>query len=70
MKKFLKKINFKYLQKQKTDLLEIFVKLEREGLHKKADSLTGIVSLLDEIQDIAVDEYGFKEEEVFLFDGE
>ena len=65
MKAFLKAIDFKKLKKQKQDLLETITLLEKQKINDKADRLTGIVSLIDSIQDKAVDEYGYDENEVF-----
>ena len=63
MEKFLKNIDFKDLKKQKKTLLEAITKAETQ---KEQDNLNGILHLIDSIQDIAVDEYGYKENKVFM----
>ena len=60
MEEFLAKIDFAELKKQKSTLLKVI------DLKSKASrDLTGIMNLIDTIQDIAVDQYGYKEKEVF-----
>ena len=61
MEKFLKNINFTDLKQQKATLVEIAEK--SEGNEK--DALESIISLIDSLQDTAVDRYGYEEEEVF-----
>ena len=63
MEKFLKNIDFKDLKKQKKTLLEVISRAETQ---KEADNLNGILHLIDSIQDIAVDEYDYKEKTVFM----
>lgn len=66
MEQFLENINFKELKAQKLHLLNSITEFEKSEEHKeKADALTGILGLIDEIQDIAVDEFGYEESEVF-----
>jgi hypothetical protein len=59
---FLKGINFKQLKKQKTSLLQL---IEQEHAPEFNKDLTGILHLIDAIQDAAVDEYCYSEKEVF-----
>lgn len=76
---FLKNINWSLLKDQKDDILELITDLHYEAKQavsagetgikdsaiQKASSLEGIVSLMDAIQDYAVDVLNKKEEEVF-----
>jgi len=55
MKEFLRSIDFDLLKEQKEYLL---------GLQEHS-SVTGIINLIDAIQDIAVDKYGYDEKKVF-----
>jgi hypothetical protein len=61
MEKFLKDINFKDLKGQKATLVEMATKSKG----KEKDALESIICILDALQDEAVDNYGYKEEEVF-----
>jgi len=63
MKQFIDKIDFKSLRKQKTTLINVIAKSTTTKIQK--DNLTGILLLIDSIQDTAVDKYGFTEDEVF-----
>jgi len=63
MKQFIDKIDFKSLRKQKTTLINVIAKSTTTKIQK--DNLTGILLLIDLIQDTAVDKYGFTEDEVF-----
>jgi len=63
MKQFIDKIDFKSLRKQKTTLINVIAKSTTTKTQK--DNLTGILLLIDLIQDTAVDKYGFTEDEVF-----
>jgi hypothetical protein len=65
MEKFLRKIDFKLLKKQKQTLLKVIFRLNKEGKQKEEDGLTGILTLIDNLQDEAVDKYGYKERTVF-----
>lgn len=57
------KINWRLLKKQKLSLLNV---LDGRLLSKEEeDDLTGILHLLDYLQDCAVDEHGLPEEDVF-----
>ena len=65
-------INWKLLKKQKKSLLETIDYMGRKnmvssGKHYKelVDDLTGILNLVDTIQDYAVDTLGIDENEVF-----
>jgi len=62
MKDFLKTLDFKLLKKQKLSLLETIKDCDNV---KRAIDLNGIVNVIDKIQDKAVDEFGYSEEEVF-----
>jgi hypothetical protein len=62
MKNFLKYIDFKSLKKQKQTLLKT---IEKSKNKKEQTDLTGILNMIDEIQRIAVDEQGYREEDVF-----
>lgn len=68
MKQFLSKIDFKDLKTQKSRLIMIQAKMENpkaKFTQKDIDALEGLLNLVDIIQDIAVDEYGFPERTVF-----
>lgn len=70
MEDFLKGIDFKMLKKQKASLLKVLDNVPKKSVPtkevKKLDKdLTGILNLIDSIQEIAVDEYGAKEKSVF-----
>ena len=70
MKAFLKGIDFKLLKKQKATLLEEMDRLEPIVKNGHPDNkrllkvLEGVLPLIDKIQDIAVDEFGYKESDV------
>jgi hypothetical protein len=61
MKNFLESLDFNLLRNQKLALLEL------KGNENQMEAVSGIVGLIDKIQDIAVDEYGYEESEVFFF---
>ena len=67
--KILENIDFDLLRKQKAQLIELQYRTTPEGnpviLSKEYDALEGIINLIDEIQDLAVEELGLKEEDVF-----
>ena len=64
METFLKNTNFKLLKKQKLSLIKLIEK--QSGVSNKTlEHLDGILNFIDTIQDIAVDEYGYKEKDVF-----
>ena len=67
-KKILRGINWELLREQKLDLLNV-IDLHQsetdEAAKKQTESLTGILHLIDRIQDTAVDEEGYDEKEVF-----
>jgi hypothetical protein len=68
MGEFFAKMDFKLLKEQKTTLIKIQTKLEKPNpkfTKKEWDTMEGIINLLDAIQDVAVDEYGFNEKTVF-----
>lgn len=68
MLKFLKNIDFKDLKAQKSRLIMIQAKLENpkaKFTQNDVDAVEGIINLIDEVQRIAVDEYGFPERTVF-----
>jgi len=62
MKDFLKRIDFPLLKKQKATLLKV---IENSDSVREAEHLEGIVNLINQIQDEAVDKYGYKENTVF-----
>ena len=62
MKVFLSKIDFKDLKGQKQTLLE---KIDKAKTKKEKDNLTGLLNLIDTIQDEAVDKHGYSEKDVF-----
>lgn len=65
MENFLNKIDFHLLSKQKNALLK---EIEKNALLKEIETvelLEGILVLIDSLQDEAVDNYDFKENEVF-----
>lgn len=63
-------IDFSQLKAQKLTLLGTIDELEREGKLQASEDLTGILNMIDSIQDHAVDVLGFKEEDVFNKDPE
>lgn len=65
MAKFLKDINFKLLNKQKLSLSKLMGFLAESDTPALMKDMEGILLLIDEIQDIAVDEYGYREKDVF-----
>ncbi len=65
MRDFINKLSFKDLKKQKKTLGEAIEYFDRQGLHRMRDDLEALRSLIDEIQDIAVDDYDCDENEVF-----
>jgi len=68
MENFLKKIDFKELKEQKSTLIKLQAKIEKtkpKFTQKEHDALEGIINLIDSIQDIAVDKFGYKERTVF-----
>ena len=58
-------INWKLLRKQKLTLLKTVSFFESLGLYKEAKHLSGIVNLIDGIQDTAVDTGEVTSREVF-----
>lgn len=64
LKNFFKEINWTELSNQKLSLLHI---LDTDMNEVTKNDLTGILHLLDAIQDFAVDELEFSEKEVFNF---
>jgi|GEM_PF-2663785 len=62
MKKFLSTIDFALLRKQKQTLLKLKGETRQQDAH-----INGLLHLIDQIQDSAVDEYGYTEKEVFNF---
>ena len=62
MEDFLKKISFPLLKKQKATLLKV---IENTDNVKQLEHLEGILLLIDGLQDLAVDKYGYKESTVF-----
>lgn len=64
----IKEINFDLLKEQKKQLLLFINTINNKG--ELIEALEGILKLVDKIQDIAVDELGYKEETVFDFSEE
>ncbi len=62
MEEFLKNIDFPRLKKQKQTLLKV---IDKEKNTKIAKDLEGILTLIDSLQDEAVDKHGYKERTVF-----
>lgn len=56
------KIDFKLLRKQKQQLLEIRLKTNKKEEYKTLD---GVINLINNIQDYAVNIYNFSEKKVF-----
>lgn len=67
---FIQKIDWNKLKEQKAALLTSITYFETHYLKSIADNLEGILSLIDAIQDYAVDEMGLPETVVFDFDDE
>jgi hypothetical protein len=68
MAQYLAKIDFKLLKEQKTRLISIQAKMEKpkpKFTQKDWDVLEGLIGLVDSIQDVAVDEYGYSNNKVF-----
>jgi len=64
---FMLKIDWKLLREQKQLILDLSI----GGYNiKEIELLEGLVGLIDNIQDSAVDEYGFEEGDVFEFKDE
>ena len=61
MRTFLNNINFEDLKVQKTTLIEIAIK----SSGKEQRDLEAIICLIDALQDEAVKNYDYKEDEVF-----
>lgn len=57
-----RRVNWPLLRRQKRTLLRVVEEQKQESVR---DQLLGIVCLLDEMQDLAVDFIGIPEEEVF-----
>ena len=68
----IRSIDFKMLREQKKRIFEIQEILESpvfDGLWKdQNEALEGILNLIDSIQDLAVDQLGYSEKDVFSFD--
>ena len=68
MAQYLAKMDFKLLKEQKSALYKMQAKMEKGNssfTQKEVDVMEGILNFIDSIQDIAVDEYGYKKESVF-----
>lgn len=61
----IKSIDFKLLKEQKKLLLQA---IEDEDNVQRREAMEGIICLLNFIQDAAVDEYGYNEDDVFHFE--
>jgi hypothetical protein len=64
---FINKIDFTTLRTQKTTLLKVIDQLENDG-NSNADDLTGILHLIDALQDYAVDELDIPAMHVYDFE--
>jgi len=62
LKTFIEDIDFAMLKEQKKELLKVMFATKDKEVE---DNLYGITLIIDKIQDIAVDEFGYKENEVF-----
>lgn len=58
------KIDFSDLRNQKRELLKV---IAQRDLPEHEDELSGILHLIDSLQDYAVDELGLNEKDVFDF---
>jgi len=67
MEEYLKNIDFPLLKEQKMGLLTAMKSIEDGPV---MDCLDGILNMIDSLQDIAVDQYGMDENEVFQFNEE
>jgi hypothetical protein len=67
MEEFIEKIDFDLLKKQKSKLFDI---IRDSDNIETVDLVEGLIILINTIQDIAVDEYGYNENEVFDLDNE
>jgi hypothetical protein len=67
MEEFIEKIDFDLLKKQKSKLFDIM--RDTDNI-ETIDLLEGLIILINNVQDIAVDEYGYNENEVFDLDNE
>ncbi len=65
--KLIHKMDFKLLKAQKTILNNMLGK--KKLTIAENDAIDGILNLIDSIQDIACDTYGYDQNEVFNFDG-
>jgi len=67
---FMQSMNWELLKKQKASLLSAITHAESTGNNEYCDDLTGILNLLDAVQDYAVDVMGIDENKVYLFEEE
>lgn len=67
MEEFIEKIDFDLLKKQKSKLFDI---IRDSDNVEQVEALEGIINLINKIQDIAVDEYNYNENEVFDLNNE
>jgi hypothetical protein len=63
----MKNISWELLKKQKETLNDVITEYENKNMTRTVDHLTGILYLIDSIQDEAVDSGNFTELEVFGF---
>jgi hypothetical protein len=63
--RFINRIDWGLLKKQKASLLDVIETISSKDNEQKKDDLTGILHLIDAIQDYAVDSMGLQEDEVF-----
>ena len=67
MEEFIEKIDFDLLKKQKSKLFDI---IRDSDNIETVDLLEGLIVLINSIQDIAVDEYNYNENEIFDLNNE
>lgn len=70
----IKNIDFNLLREQKKILIELQYRNDSKGLNivqrKEFEALEGIINLIDNIQDEAIEQLGLSEEEVFNLEKE
>lgn len=73
MAKYLKGHDFKLMKSQKLSVLYLIAKIEKamkgekvRFTQKEVDALEGVLCLMDSVQDIAVDEYGYPKRSVYF----
>ena len=66
----IKNIDWKLLRKQKRTLLKTIIEMDKGDDNPDVDDLDGILHLIDNLQDYAVDVLGLPEHEVMLLSDE